>query len=155
VPYHFDFDPTNRILRCRFEGRVTDKALKEFFRLAAEHAARIDPRGAVTDLSAVTSFEVSPQTIRELAKEAPALSNPDRHRCVVASSPQIFGMVRMFEIAGEATRPNLHVVRTIEEAWSILDVEAPQFSPLPDKSCVFDSLAPVTNRESATRQQGV
>ncbi len=39
----------------------------------------------------------------------------------------------MFEIAGEATRPNLHVVRTIEEAWAILDVEAPQFGPLLEK----------------------
>jgi hypothetical protein len=133
VPYEFDFDPMNRILRCRFEGRVSDKALKEFFRLATEHAARIDPRGAVTGLSAVTSFEVSPQTIRELAKAAPALSNPDRPRCVVAPSPQVFGMVRMFEIAGEAARPNLHVVRTIEEAWAILDVESPQFGPLPRK----------------------
>ena len=133
MPYEFDFDPTNRILRCRFEGRVTDKALKEFFRLATEYAAQVDPRGAVADLSGVTSFEVSPQTIRELAKAAPALSNPDRPRCVVAPSPQVFGMVRMFEIAGEATRPNLHVVRIIEEAWDILDVQSPQFGPLPEK----------------------
>ena len=133
MPYEFDFDPTNRILRCLFEGRVTDKAMKEFFLLATEYATRIDPHGALADLSAVTSFEVSPQTIRELAKSVPALSNPDRPRCVVAPSPQIFGMVRMFEIAGESTRPNLHVVRTIEEAWAILDVEAPQFGPLPEK----------------------
>ena len=133
VPYEFDFDSTNRILRCRFEGRVTDEALKEFFSLATDYATRIDPRGAVADLSAVTSFEVSPQTIRELAKSAPALRNPDRPRCIVAPSPQIFGLVRMFEIAGEATRPNLHVVRTIEEAWAILDVQSPQFLPLPAK----------------------
>jgi hypothetical protein len=133
VPYHFEFDATNQILRCRFEGCVTEKTLREFFSLVGEYIAQTDPRAAVTDLSAVTSFEISPQTIRELAKAAPALRNPSRPRCVVAPSPEIFGMVRMFEIEAEVTRPNLHVVHTLDEAWAILDVRAPQFEPLPGK----------------------
>jgi hypothetical protein len=130
VPYHFEFDETNRILRCRLDGRVTDEALKEFYRLAAEYAAQTDPRAAVADLSAVTSFEASPQTIRELAKFAPAMLDPTRPRCIVAPSPKIFGLARMFEIEGEATRPNLRVVRTPEEAWAILGVQGSQFKAL-------------------------
>lgn len=133
MPYHFEFDSTNRILRGQLDGRVTDEALKEFYRLAAEYVARTDPRAAVADLSAVTSFEVSPQTIRELALSAPALRDPSRLRCVVAPSPKIFGMARMFGIEGEVTRPNLHVVRTLEEAWAILGVHVPQFESLPRK----------------------
>jgi hypothetical protein len=130
VPYHFEFDATNRILGCRFDGRVTDEALKECYRLAAEYVAETDPRAAVIDLSAVTSFEVSPETIHELAKSAPVVPDPGRPRCIVAPSPTIFGMMRMFEIEGEVTRPNLHVVRTPDEAWAILGVQGSQFKPL-------------------------
>jgi hypothetical protein len=129
VPYQFEFDETNRILRCRFDGRVTDEDLKESYRLAAEYMAQTDPRAAITDLSAVTSFEVSPETIRELAKSAP-LPDPNRPRCIVAPSSNVFGMARMFEIEGEVTRPNLHVVRTLEEAWAILGVQGLTFEPL-------------------------
>jgi hypothetical protein len=32
-------------------------------------------------------------------------------------------MARIFEVEGEATRPNLHVVRSVKEAWAILGVE--------------------------------
>jgi hypothetical protein len=130
VPYHFEFDATNRILRCRFDGRVTDEALKECYRLAAEYVAQADPRAAIIDLSAVTSFEVSAETIRELARSAPVMPDPIRPRCVVAPSPKIFGLMRMFEIEGEVTHPNLHVVRTPEEAWAILGVQGSKFKPL-------------------------
>ena len=133
MPYHFEFDATNRILRGRLDGGVTDEALKEFYRLAAEYVAQTDARAATFDLSAATSFEVSPQTIRELAKSAPAMPDPSRPRCIVAPSPKIFGLARMFEIEGEVTRPNLHVVHTLEEVWAILGVQAPQFEPLPRK----------------------
>jgi hypothetical protein len=82
------------------------------------------------DMSAVTSLEVSPDTIRELANLPPALSDSSRPRCIIASSPKIFGMARMFELQGQHTRPNLHVVRTQKEAWAILGVSNPKFEPI-------------------------
>ncbi|HXJ16220.1 MAG TPA: hypothetical protein VNM68_03385 [Candidatus Polarisedimenticolia bacterium] len=130
MPYTFDFDHANRILRSRLSGRVTDAVLKDFFRIGSEHAARVQPSAGVVDLSEVTSFEVSAQTIEELAKLAPALSNWNPRRVVIASSPEIYGMMRMFEMQGEATRPDLHVVRTEREAWAILAVHKPRFEPL-------------------------
>jgi hypothetical protein len=36
-------------------------------------------------------------------------------------------MARMFELQGQETRPNLHVVRTEKEAWAILGVSKPKF----------------------------
>jgi hypothetical protein len=33
----------------------------------------------------------------------------------------------MFELQGQETRPNLHVVRSAKEVWVILGVEEPQF----------------------------
>lgn len=129
--YDFEFDPAKRILRCTFRGRVTDEDLTNFYRMAAKHVSSLDPDAGVTDFSAVTSFEVTSQTIRALAMSAPAMPQASRPRIILAASAHIFGMARMFEFEGEATRPNLHVVRTLEEAWIILGIEAPNLSLYP------------------------
>jgi len=128
--YSCDFDFTNRILRCRLNGRVTDEALKDFFRISFQHAIHTHPRAGIVDLSEVTSFEVSSQTIEELAKSTPVLQDPNLRRVVIASSPGTYGMMRMFEMEGEEKRPNFHVVRTEREAWAILAVQNPRFEPL-------------------------
>jgi len=36
-------------------------------------------------------------------------------------------MMRMFQMLGEPTRPDLHVVRTMDEAYRLLRVESPEF----------------------------
>ena len=45
---------------------------------------------------------------------------------MVAPSDKVFGLARMFELQGEGTRANLHVVRTMKEALAILGVQAPE-----------------------------
>lgn len=130
MPFHFDFDPAYKLLRGRFDGLVDDESIKEYYRLAGEHAARLQPRGGITDFSAATSFEVSPETIRRLAHLTPAMADPSRPRVVVAPSQLIYGMARMFQTVGGDTRPRLHVVSTLEEAYALLQVQAPRFEPL-------------------------
>ena len=130
MPYSFDFDLTNGILRCRLKGRVNNGALKDFFRTGAEHAVRTHPRAGVVDLSEVTSLDVSARTIEQLAKSAPVLRDPNLRRVIIAPSPGIYGLMRMFEMQGAGTRPNLHVVHTEREAWAILAVQNPRFKPL-------------------------
>jgi len=132
MPYHFDFDPKTRILRGTFEGHVTDDDLKTGYRVAERYAAKTAAQRGLMDLSAATSFDVSPDTIRELAKSPPVFPDPSLTRVILAPSSQIFGMARMFELQGEGTRPSLHVVRTLAEAWAILGVQKPQFEPLAD-----------------------
>ena len=114
MSYHFEFDSANRILLAWFEGKVTDADLKEYYRMAEKYVAATNPSAGVLDMSAVSSLEVSPQTIRELASLPPAFSDPHQPRCIIAPSPKIFGMARMFELQGQPTRPNLHVVRYSE-----------------------------------------
>lgn len=115
---------------CRFDGALTDGILKEFYRDAGKVVARIDPQGTVTDFAGVTRVEVARQTILELAKSPPALPDPKLPRVIVAPSPVMFGLSRMFEMEGEATRPSLYVVSTEREAWAILGVQEPQFKPI-------------------------
>jgi hypothetical protein len=133
MPYQFDFDSAQRILRCRIEGVITDEELKQYYRDVEQLSVREQPLGGILDMSAVTSLDVSPDTIRELAKLPPAMPNPARPRVVIAPSPLIFGIARMFEMQGQDTRPSLHVVRSEKEAMAILGVTETNFEPIPTK----------------------
>lgn len=130
MPYEIDFDAMNKILRARFIGRVTDDELKEVYRFGQENVARFEPLSGITDFSGVTAVAFSPQTMRDLARTKPIM--PDRARPVifVAPTPDLFGMARMFELQGAESRPNMRVVRTAEEAYQILNVEDPHFTPV-------------------------
>jgi hypothetical protein len=130
MPYSFDYDLTNDILRCRLGGRVTDGVLQEFFQVGSRHARTTQPSAGVVDLSEVTSLEVSAETIRQIARSKPVVDDPDLRRIIIAPTPHLFGMMRMFATQGEEVRPNLHVVRAEKEAWAILVVQDPQFKPL-------------------------
>jgi len=130
VCYSFDFDPKNRVLRFSLKGRVTDELMRDFYYGMREPVFRTQPDAGVLDTSTVISFEVSSQVIRELAAASPIIPNPDFPRVVIAPSPDVYGMMRMFVEQGELTRPNLHVVRAESEAWAILGVQSPQFEPV-------------------------
>jgi hypothetical protein len=130
VPYQIDFDATNRILRARFIGAVTDDDLKNVYRFGEEQAARFDPLSGIIDFTDVTAVAFSPQTIRDLARTKPIMPDPSRPVILVAPTPDLFGMARMFELQGAESRPNLQVVHTAEEAYRILDVRDPQFAPI-------------------------
>jgi len=128
--YSFDFDRTNRILRFCLKGRITDELMRNFYDGMREPAHRTQPDAGVLDTCTVISFEVSSQLIRELAAASPIIPNPNFPRVVIAPSPHVYGMMRMFERQADATRPNFHVVRADSEAWAILGVQNPQFEPL-------------------------
>ncbi len=133
MPHQFEFDSTNRILRGWFEGRVTDEELKSFYPIAADCVTRTGPRAAITDFSLVSSFEASSQAIRDLANSDPVLPDPSLDRFIVAPSDHIFGMARMFQLQGERTRPNLHVVRTLKDVWNFLRIQETQFKPIKEE----------------------
>jgi len=43
-----------------------------------------------------------------------------------------YGLARTFQILTQETRPELQVVRTMEEAYRLLEVCSPEFHPLDD-----------------------
>ena len=137
--YSFDFDPKNRILRFRLKGRITDELMKVFHEGMKEPARRVQPNAGIVDTSTVISFEVSSQAVRELVAASPIMPN-ESPRVVIAPSPNVYGLMRMFEREVRGTRPNFHVVRADREAWAVLGVRSPQFEPL-DTSNPADSPA--------------
>lgn len=128
----FEFDPVNKILLGRFEGRVTDESLAEFYRTGTKHWAATDASAAITDYTLATDWAVSHEFIRALANEEPAVADPaKRPRMVIAPTAVGFGISRMFQIVGESKRPLFKVVRTMDEAFKELGVKSPHFQPLP------------------------
>jgi hypothetical protein len=127
MAFYFEFNLANRILRCRFSGPVTDEDLVGFYRTAVLLAGSLDPLTGIVDFSSVTDFQVTSSKMRELAAFPPVMPQQDRVRVIVAPSHDVFGMVRIFEIEGEATRPSLHVVRSAAEAWTIIGIQEPEF----------------------------
>lgn len=88
----------------------------------------IHPVISIADFSPVMSADISSDAVRQLAA-APPLPTA-AVRILVSPKDSVYGMARMFQILGEQTRPNFHIVRTMDEAYSLLQVKAPEFSPL-------------------------
>jgi len=128
--FQFEFDSSNRILLVRFEGRLTDDLLKEFYQLAGKYWTATKPRAGIADYSWITGVDASAEMIRRLANQEPTADVTGCPRIIVAPHNYAFGLARMFQIVGEAKRPLLSIVRTLDEAFAALEVRSPYFEPL-------------------------
>jgi hypothetical protein len=125
-----DFDAKNAVARVTLEGVVTDEGLSDCNATVTRYFASHPPCRGIVDFSKVTKFEVSSNTIRRLASSAPAIPR-GYMRVFVTPNNFVYGMARMFQILSEKSRPDLHIVRTLEEAYKLLQLESPEFVPLP------------------------
>ena len=129
MPFMFEQGVTERLFRVRFTGDVNDQDLLaaragcvEYFR-APDRACHM-----IADFTAVDSFDVETKTIERLANHRSA--NPQEWKVVViAPKPHIFGLMRMLSLLSGTRRANLHVFRTSEEAYKLLEMEEPEFTP--------------------------
>jgi hypothetical protein len=126
-----DFDRKNNILRLTTTGQLTDSIVRDLYQTTARYLASHPPCRGIVDFTGVTEFEVSSRQVMELAGLPPAFP-ASFLRIAVAPRAEVYGMVRMFQISGEETRPDLRVVRSMTEAYRLLEVESPEFSPLAD-----------------------
>ena len=122
-----EFDAKNNVLRGTLRGRVTDQILLDYYAAAVRFATSHPPCRSLWYFSEVTEFEVSSECIRQVARKTPIAAG--YMRVIVASPDFLFGMMRMAQILSES-RPELHVVRTMDEAYRLLQVESPEFSPV-------------------------
>ncbi len=131
MSYRFEFDPMNKILMGRFEGRITEELGTEFYGAIRKYSIATDASAGIFDFSSVTQIAVSSDFVRHMAQSEPAMPDVTRRPSFfVAPMTAGFGLSRMFQILGEATRPLLKVVRSVDEALSELGVQSPHFKPL-------------------------
>jgi hypothetical protein len=130
VGFAVDFDATNKILRITMEGHVTDSVALSCAETVGRCAARYPKYRGIVDLSKVTKYDVSPEIIRQLARIPPTASSGTNALVIVAPKQHAYGMSRMFQLLTETTRPNQHVVRTMDEALELLQVKSATFVPV-------------------------
>jgi hypothetical protein len=129
VGVSFEFAEVSRVLRMTLDGELTDEALLDAWSQAMTVAASLPPYNTIVDLSGVTSVHISSSVVANISQSPPF--RPDQPaRVLVATRDVTFGMARMFQMRSEGTRTNLHVVRSVEEAYRVLGIEAPVFAPL-------------------------
>jgi hypothetical protein len=127
----FEFEPVNKVLLARIEGRLTEELLTAAQLAIRKHSTATDASAGIFDFSSVTDWALSSSFIRKLAREEPTMGDPTRRRrIIVAPAAEGFGLARMFQMLGEPTRPLLEVVRTLDEALAALGVQAKSFEPL-------------------------
>lgn len=129
MAYHCEYDAANGILLSRFEGRLTEEAAVEFYKAFERELVASDAQASICDLTLVTDFAVSSSFLRGLAWRRPITLEATRPHILVAPTTAGYGLMRMYQIQGEAVRPQLKVVRTIDEALSVLGVKSAQFEP--------------------------
>lgn len=125
-----DFDAKNNILRVTFDGHVTDSVALSCAETVGRWAAAYPAFRGIVDLSTVTKYDVSPEVIRQLARTPPSVSGEANALVIVAPKGHSYGMSRMYQLLSETTRPNQHVVRTMDEAFEVLQVESSAFVPI-------------------------
>ncbi len=132
MPYHFEFDPEHRILLVIAEGDVKDQEILNVNADIAAHVRELKPSAGISDLSSVTTFQVASATMRTAASQ-PSPYPEETPRFIVAPQDHLFGMARMYELAGHRTRSKLKVVRSREEALAALGVPNARFERVGSK----------------------
>lgn len=127
MAYHCEYDAASRILLSAFEGRLTEEAAVEFYQAFERELVASDARASICDLTLVTDFAVTGSFLRGLAWRQPLLLEATRPHILVAPTSAGYGLMRMYQIQGEAVRPHLKVVRTVDEALSELGVQSAHF----------------------------
>jgi hypothetical protein len=126
----FEFAAGPRILRAVFEGRLDDASLRHAYRELKRYVRATDPAVGIWDLSGVTEFEVTSDTVRDLGRSQPAFAPVSAPRFIVASSDLAYGSARMFQSIGDESRPHLHVVRSVEDVYARLKIAPPKYEPV-------------------------
>jgi len=124
-------DEARRVLYARFEGVVTDEVLVSRYRQSREWNAVHRYLKGITDFSGVTQMNVTARAVAQVAALDPIIPN-DLLRIAIIVAPQdfAFGLSRMFEMLGSKTREEVHVVRSLAEAYQLLGVESLDLHPV-------------------------
>ena len=118
------FDEGSRVLRATLNGVLNEDTLDDLtvkIRGLLQHQL---PYAIIVDVSGVTDFEISNQAVRSLAR-MPSNVTADFERIVIAPQNHIYGITRMFQAYADGNRPNVHVVRSLEEAYTYLNSRYP------------------------------
>lgn len=113
------FEAASKVLRVSMDGIVTEQTLVELTAEVRRLFESQTPDVLLVDLSGVTGFEISNEVVRLFAR-APSPLPEEIVRVIVAPQGHIYGITRMFQCYADGNRPNVYVVKSLEEAYAYL-----------------------------------
>jgi len=122
MKFVIEFDAGRKLNRGTFHGSINDELMLAWYERCQQLIQKYKTEAAIADFSDVTSFDVSPVTMRHLASMAPILPDP-LPRCIVAPGDFLYGMMRMFQMLSRHGRHDLHILRTMSEAYEVLGLK--------------------------------
>jgi hypothetical protein len=126
-----EFEDAYRVLLVRFSGLHVPEEIAELDRAALEIVAWRGPlRGMLLDYTSVTAVAVSQSFIAQRAR-LPLIST-EYERVFVAPSPELYVLAQAYarqqrDFGIKAP----HVVISMPEAYKLLQLERPNFRPIP------------------------
>ena len=113
---------SQQLVICTFTGELSDADLLGVRSLIRSHPEFNASFSEILDFSGVTVVNVSTSAIQHGSERESNFSLTSKH-VLVAPQNVVFGLARMSQVFAEKARPNVHVVRTIEEARKFLGLE--------------------------------
>jgi hypothetical protein len=129
VGFQLEFDAHNKLIRLTANGEVSDQFLIEGITALTKCHAQYGSCDCIVDYNGATEITVTPLGLRQLAGTAPIFPM-DCLTVHVAARDVMYGLARMFQILSSETRPNLRVVRNMDEALELIGVKSPTFVPI-------------------------
>jgi hypothetical protein len=121
MPVEIAVDRNRKLVVSTYSAEVTDADVARQIAEIERYAPYGPEYCAITDFTRVTHFNISTEQIRSVAGSKSPLQNA--RRVMVAPSDVAYGTSRMFQTLASRTRPNITVVRTLEEAYAALGIE--------------------------------
>lgn len=118
MPYRFDVDSDAQVVTKTVWGSYDDEqalqSMKEFDQISGNHEFN-----ELHDLTEVTSYDVSPATLKNLAYDSFNAEDQDflpKRVAVVAPSDLVYGMTRIYDAYHEGSKEQIRVFRALEES---------------------------------------
>ena len=119
MPVVLKIDPQRRVVHSAFYGKITDAEFLGHHKRIASDPDFNSQFADIVDFSDVTDPAITDSAIAALAAN-PSLFSSSAMHIVVAPDEVMLRMGAKFKELAKSTRPNLHVVRTREEAYKLL-----------------------------------
>ena len=114
MPVHYTIDGERGVIFAAFGSRLADEDVEELIRRLLADPDFLPSHDQLVDTSAVTDLRLSATSVIRLAETG----NPGftGRRAIVAPSPAVFGVSRMFEMYRDSGSHRLRVFREMAEA---------------------------------------
>ena len=129
MTFTFLFDHGHKVLLVKFGPALTKDALDAFVAAARDFAATWGNCSGIVDFSTVEKVDIDVAYLRAFGGTTRIMRGSER--ILVAPQDHVFGMLRMYGLHQASLGDEPMVVRTLQEAYDLLGLKAPDFQPIP------------------------